>query len=796
MTGPYEGYCVQLLLIFSDSYPTKPPKILIIPNQAIDEQYHNHIFIDEHSRDKNNLHFKKFCFDLLDNDFMNTSDEKTGWNPSYTISTLLLQVQNFIADPDMGDHVPDNYLIKQLMDSMNDFKTKFKIIDENGNIIEKFHTWKDPYPPMYFKPKEEKKEKDKENSDIKLKKNEEENRIQLIKENLTCFMLKVNYIDDPNILLGYPISRKFLRFIKKRRLELYPIPEILTYDGFKAQQSLQPHFLEHYHHILLKSSNNEYYSNWLPIYINETHYIKNKDRILKSIAEISSKEEFEPKQIFEIFPIILNSMIIGLYKGKAALSSAFIKCYFQIILLFKKLCQEFQSDYSAHLNNIFNDIKNNNFSVDKHIIPDIGNIFMILLFNKLEINNDDLKRIYNSLFEDFLSRQMYWMFHSEESKYNMKKKILFESLSLNKSIIEQYENNKNLFMYNLNKFIADLHKKNIYENVIDIISNDKGYLEVVYVGRKSVKKQVEILIKQSFKELFQRCSKEGKDKLKQIISENLNFSDYFNFFLLKENDLYNNKQVHELLKRIEKERREEFIKYSFESQRGNYLLLITFFAQKKIEEKGFLEQLEKNYGVYLDVDNFIKDMNQKISEIKTYKQLFEYIGADFIKEDKYKDKDDLDLIIDSYIKAREKNYLVNKPKTNEKSYIKKKNDKNDISSNNNRNNLNNENRQRNNIRNRINERDLNFHGQIIRNLIARETHRIIQRIRDRENSEEREDRERSRDREINEDNEPSFYSEENERNENNEENGNNEGDENDEDEENECNEINEDSKDL
>ena len=41
---------------------------------------------------------------------MNPSDEKTGWNPSYTISTLLLQVQNFIADPHMGDHVPDDYL--------------------------------------------------------------------------------------------------------------------------------------------------------------------------------------------------------------------------------------------------------------------------------------------------------------------------------------------------------------------------------------------------------------------------------------------------------------------------------------------------------------------------------------------------------------------------------------------------------------------------------------------------------------------------------------------------------------
>ena len=409
MTGPYEGYCVQLLLIFSDSYPTKPPKILIMPDQAIDGQYHRHVFIDDHSRNLKGHKFKEFCFDLLDNNFMNPSDEKTGWNPSYTISTLLLQVQNFIADPDMEDHIPDLYLIKQLMDSMDNFQTKFKIIDENGNMIEKLHTWKDPFPPMYFKPKEEEKDKDKKNSDIEHKENnEEEKRIQLIKENLTCFMLKVNYIDNPDIILGYPISRKLVKFKKKRRLELYPIPEILTYDGFKEQQSLQPIMAERYFGLnRLKSANNEYYNNWLPIYINEAYYIKNKDRILKSIAEITTIKEFEPQQIFDIFPIMLNSMIIGLYKGKAALSSAFIKCYFQFILLFKKLCQEFQSDYSAHLNNIFNDIKNNDFSVDKHIVPDIGNIFMILLFNKFEINDDNLKKIYNSLFEDFLARQMY-----------------------------------------------------------------------------------------------------------------------------------------------------------------------------------------------------------------------------------------------------------------------------------------------------------------------------------------------------------------------------------------------------
>lgn len=54
-------------------------------------------------------------------------------------------------------------------------------------------------------------------------------------------------------------------------------------------------------------------------------------------------------------------------------------------------------------------------------------------------------------------------------------------------------------------------------------------------------------------------------------------------------------------------------------------------------------------------------MNQKISEIKTYKALFEYIGADFIKEEKYKDKNDLELIIDAYQMALDKKYINQKP---------------------------------------------------------------------------------------------------------------------------------------
>ena len=148
MSGPYKDYCVQLLLTFPETYPSKPPKMLIYPDQAIDGQYHHHIFSDN-LIDENNHHFKKFCFDLLDNDFMSTKDENTGWNPSYTISSILLQVQNFISDPDMHGYIPPENKIKQLFDSMKTYSRNFKIVNDQGKIEIIKHTWEKPFPEMF-----------------------------------------------------------------------------------------------------------------------------------------------------------------------------------------------------------------------------------------------------------------------------------------------------------------------------------------------------------------------------------------------------------------------------------------------------------------------------------------------------------------------------------------------------------------------------------------------------------------------------------------------------------------------
>ena len=371
MSGIYEGYCLQMLLTFPDNYPISPPKILIYPGQPFDNTYHHHIFEDS-SIDKTGGHFKKFCFDLLQNDFLSTTQQFSGWNASYTISTLLLQVQNFLSIPDMPEnHLPDKNKIDELMRSMDNYERTFIINDENSETI-KIHTWKKPYPEMYFKKNEDEKNEIKEEKVNNID-NFENNKIKLIKDNLTCFISRLNYLDNPNILLGYPIKKNIFE-------NSIPIPEILSYESYMMQisnkeelYSSQLHnfqeedddlifprirhlmfedffipnnifdgnfinfnltnnfnnefnndilfnfnnnnFTNHNNYHSFKSANNEYYENWLPIYINENHYLKNKIAILNSFSIIKygnlglKEYDFKPDHIFEILPDILFEMI-------------------------------------------------------------------------------------------------------------------------------------------------------------------------------------------------------------------------------------------------------------------------------------------------------------------------------------------------------------------------------------------------------------------------------------------------------------------------------------------------------
>jgi hypothetical protein len=390
----------------------------------------------------------------------------------------------------------------------------------------------------------------------------------------------------------------------------------------------------------------------MPVYINKTHYEKNKAHILNSFsiikfgAEGKKEYDFKPDQIFEILPIVLNKMIIGMFNGKAQISSAFIKSYFQYVLLFKKLCDDFEDENLAFMNKQLALIHDNEYKIDKKIIPDIGNFLMILFFCNKDTHEEQMKKMWDCLFEEVIIRSMFWGFHSDENKEKMKKLVL--KTRNNNTCMRRFENEPNFKMRYLDKFIADLNNLKLFDQIVDIINKDEKFLESVVVGKENIKQQIINSMSQNFKKLFCGCGEDGRNQIKKIISENLDFSDYF----IVVDSRYDNFQVSDILKDENIKNKEEIVETLFNSQRGNKLLIITFFAQKKVEEKGFLEELEKNYGIYLEVDDFIEEMQKKLEEIKTFKQLLEYVESDYGK-----DKTDIEIIIEAYDKAKEKNYI-------------------------------------------------------------------------------------------------------------------------------------------
>ena len=98
------------------------------------------------------------------------------------------------------------------------------------------------------------------------------------------------------------------------------------------------------------------------------------------------KYNFKPNQIFEMLPIILNKMIIGIFNNKNSLSEFFIICYFHYILFFKKLVKEFKKEFNDYIQNILNQIERNNYQINKNLIPDIGNFMILFFFSDLNIS--------------------------------------------------------------------------------------------------------------------------------------------------------------------------------------------------------------------------------------------------------------------------------------------------------------------------------------------------------------------------------------------------------------------------
>ena len=278
-------------------------------------------------------------------------------------------------------------------------------------------------------------------------KNEQTNKKEInnIKSSLTCSIMNLNYFDNKDNIFGYPI----LQYNKsiKNKIELYPIPELVSYKGFISQIGKFENKLGVYY----DNNNNNYnifYNYWMPIYIDESHFEKNRNTILytftiikSGISDIKNEYNFESLHYFEIFEIIINKLIEGIINNIAKSSFySFIRCLFHYILLFKKLSEEFDKDYSKYLNHKFNIIHKNQYKINESIIPDIQNMISLLYFCNRNIYTEKMIKIWHCLFEEFLLRNIGNNFDGNEMK-EILHKIIKEIVKENVPEIK-----KNLFL--------------------------------------------------------------------------------------------------------------------------------------------------------------------------------------------------------------------------------------------------------------------------------------------------------------------------------------------------------------
>ena len=162
---------------------------------------------------------------------------------------------------------------------------------------------------------------------------------------------------------------------------------------------------------MFKAANNEYYENWLPIYINESHYLKNKTAILNSFSIIKfgnlglKEYDFKPEHIFEILPNLLYEMIKQIFDNISTISSSFIICYFQYMFLFQKLFQKFKKAYRRYINDYLDKILNSFCKENYHdknfdnlnIIEKILKLLIILFFANEDIHSKEMQKLENIL---------------------------------------------------------------------------------------------------------------------------------------------------------------------------------------------------------------------------------------------------------------------------------------------------------------------------------------------------------------------------------------------------------------
>ncbi|CAF4997806.1 unnamed protein product [Rotaria sp. Silwood1] len=401
--GPYRGIMIHLILHIPEDYPLTGPAGNIAPGLEFNSSYHAHIH-----EDYRNGH--ALCNDLLTNYASyfraidgGASQKASGWSPGYTLSTALLQIVTFFADPDFRV-APSSESIAHLRKIVKEFTCK-----TCG------HSYANPNPTIVgyneLNPdKQETKEETMSKEQEELIKSERE-RLRLqreLAERLMCGVTKQNVIED-KICLGYP-----LLITRDNRGRLWPeiVLELISYDAYVAEiQKTGGDKLDFYEHLKFRSVTGADYNHWLPLYINANHFKQGQTIIQNSISVIhngtaqgSTRYDFMPHMALSVLTTLMNKSAVRLFNGQMYESKQAIEAYchfLRLLMHFIDIFPELENRINRTVERFIRTLQSRN----KKVVPDIGEfLIQIALSTKYKFND-----IRNYVYEEYFARQIFWI---------------------------------------------------------------------------------------------------------------------------------------------------------------------------------------------------------------------------------------------------------------------------------------------------------------------------------------------------------------------------------------------------
>jgi ubiquitin-protein ligase len=391
--GIYEGLVIHFILKMNEYFPVSSPAGFMPEDYPFTEREHEH------------LHDNGICNDYLSNykNWFNSQDRGkiqagVGWSPGITLKSLLLAMTHFFAATDRPEPSED---------VINDVREKV----DNYHCEKCGHTNSGPYPPLKITNPKNEEEKEGEDSNLEQTNEEkEDSNLKQAKEMLICAISKESYLDfQDSMVLGYPIN---LNVDYRDRLWTTLIPELMSYEQYVLQiQEKGFEKLERFNKIRLRTASGAPFTHWLPIYLNEDHYQKNKQYIYNTMSVISngiegtSDNDFQPFMVLRVLPCLMNKMVVAMMKKDLHESTLAIYAYCHYLALFFRMLEEYpflRTEMDTRIFAFFTSYKGRH----KDNVPDLGEFLIWLCISeKFDYYQQHARKVYLS--EKF-ARQVLW----------------------------------------------------------------------------------------------------------------------------------------------------------------------------------------------------------------------------------------------------------------------------------------------------------------------------------------------------------------------------------------------------